>query len=177
MEINPSVSPTAKIVVVGIGGSGVNAINRMLKAKFENVHFVAINTDAQALDNSSAVKKIHIGKNLTRGLGAGSNPDIGQKAAEEDIEEIKALLEGADMVFVTCGLGGGTGSGAAPIIAKVAHEEIGALTIGVVTTPFAFERAKRMNIAVDGYDQLKNNVDSLIVVPNDKLLGLIDKKT
>ena len=177
MQIKPSIIPTAKIVVVGVGGSGVNAINRMLKAKFENIHFIAVNTDSQALDNSQAHVKVHIGKNLTRGLGAGANPDVGRKAAEEDVQEIKEHLQGADMVFVTCGLGGGTGTGAAPVIAKIAHTEIGALTIGVVTKPFSFEGAKRMQIASQGYEDLRDNVDSLIVVPNDRLLGLIDKKT
>lgn len=177
MEVKPQIIPTAKIVVVGVGGSGVNAINRMIKANFENVHFVAVNTDAQALQNSQAQTKIHIGKNLTRGLGAGANPEIGRKAAEEDIEEIKNSLVGADMVFITCGLGGGTGTGAAPVIAKVAHQEVGALTIGVVTKPFSFEGARRMKAATEGHEELKTNVDSLIVVPNDKLLSLIDRKT
>lgn len=142
-----------------------------------NILIIAVNTDSQALDNSQAHVKVHIGKNLTRGLGAGANPDVGRKAAEEDVQEIKEHLQGADMVFVTCGLGGGTGTGAAPVIAKIAHTEIGALTIGVVTKPFSFEGAKRMQIASQGYEDLRDNVDSLIVVPNDRLLGLIDKKT
>ncbi len=177
MQIDPILNPIARIIVVGVGGSGCNTVHRFLKARFDNVHFVAINTDAQALENSQAETKIHIGRALTRGLGAGMNPDTGRKAAEENVEDIKKALEGADMVFVTCGLGGGTGSGAAPVVAKISHDDIGALTIGVVTKPFNFEGAKRQSIAENAQDELKANVDSLIVIPNDKLLAIIDKKT
>lgn len=177
MEVKPDINPMANIIVVGIGGSGNNAINRMIKAKFGGVTFVSINTDAQALHHSQAHHKVHIGKNTTKGLGAGSDPDIGKKAAEEDIEDIKKIFEGADMVFITCGMGGGTGSGAAPIVADIAHNEIGALTIGVVTKPFSFEGIKRSEVADTGVEALKDKVDSLIIVPNDKLLTIIDRKT
>jgi len=177
MEIKPEISPMANIVVVGVGGSGNNAINRMVKAKFGGVTFISVNTDAQALHHSEAHRKIHIGKNTTKGLGAGSDPEVGKKAAEEDIDEIKQVLEGADMVFITCGMGGGTGTGAAPIIADIAHNEVGALTIGVVTKPFSFEGVKRAEASENGIRTLKEKVDSLIVVPNDKLLTIIDRKT
>jgi len=177
MEVKPEIHPTANIVVVGVGGSGNNAINRMVKAKFGGVTFISINTDAQALHHSEAHQKVHIGKNTTKGLGAGSDPDVGKKSAEENIEELKKSLEGADMVFITCGMGGGTGSGAAPVIADLAHNEIGALTIGVVTKPFSFEGVRRMDVANSSIAALKDKVDSLIVVPNDKLLTIIDRKT
>ncbi|MEK9151541.1 MAG: cell division protein FtsZ [Patescibacteria group bacterium] len=175
-EIKPDIETFAKIKVVGVGGSGGNGITRMIDAKIKGVEFVAINTDAQALHNSKAQEKIHIGKNLTKGLGAGMNPEIGRQAAEENRDEIQEVLKGADMVFVTCGLGGGTGSGAAPIVAETA-KELGALTVGVVTKPFAFEGAQRRAIAEESLENLKDRVDTLITIPNDKLLSIIDRKT
>lgn len=177
-EINVSeyISPIANIKVVGIGGAGSNAINRMIQSGLEGVEFLAINTDAQALFTSKAQIRINIGRATTRGLGAGANPEIGKKAAEESSEEIKQALAGADMVFVTCGLGGGTGTGAAPIVAEIA-KGLGALVIGVVTKPFAFEGQRRFVQAIDGYDRLKEKVDTLITIPNDKILSIIDKKT
>lgn len=174
--IIPDIAPLAKIVVIGAGGGGSNAVNRMIDCKLENVHFIAVNTDAQALYYSNAPHKINIGKATTRGLGAGSNPEVGRKAAEESSEEIKSALEGADMVFVTAGLGGGTGSGAAPIIAEIA-KEMGALTVGVVTKPFSFEGARRAKQAEEALKNLKERVDTLITIPNDKILNIIDKKT
>ncbi len=167
---------SAKILVVGVGGSGCNAVSRMIDSKIKGVDFVVINTDAQALHHSKANEKVHIGKNLTKGLGAGMNPEIGRQAAEENRDEIQEVLKGADMVFVTCGLGGGTGTGAAPIVAETA-KELGALTIGVVTRPFSFEGAQRRAISEEGLANLRDRVDSLITVPNDKLLSIIDKKT
>ncbi len=177
-EINVSeyISPIANIKVVGVGGAGSNAINRMIQSGLEGVEFLAINTDAQALFTSKAQIRINIGRATTRGLGAGANPEIGKKAAEESSEEIKQALAGADMVFVTCGLWGGTGTGAAPIIAEIA-KGLGALVIGVVTKPFAFEGQRRYIQAIDGYDRLKEKVDTLITIPNDKILSIIDKKT
>lgn len=175
-EIKPDIETFAKIKVVGVGGSGNNAISRMIDSKIKGVEFVAINTDAQALHHSRAAEKVHIGKNLTKGLGAGMNPEIGRQAAEENRDEIQEVLKGADMVFVACGLGGGTGTGAAPIVAETA-KELGALTIGVVTKPFAFEGAQRRAIAEEGLANLRDRVDSLITIPNDKLLTIIDKKT
>jgi cell division protein FtsZ len=175
-EIKPDVETFARIKVVGVGGSGVNAISRMIECKLKGVEFVAINTDAQALHHSKASEKIHIGKNLTKGLGAGMNPEIGRQAAEENRDEIHEVLKGADMVFVTCGLGGGTGTGASPVVAEAA-KEAGALTIAVVTKPFSFEGAQRKAIAMEGLENLKDRVDALIVVPNDRLLQIIDRKT
>lgn len=175
-EIKPDIETFAKIKVVGVGGSGNNAISRMIESKIKGVEFVAINTDAQALHHSKASEKVHIGKNLTKGLGAGMNPEIGRQAAEENRDEIQEVLKGSDMVFVTCGLGGGTGTGAAPIVAETA-KELGALTVSVVTKPFAFEGAQRRSIADEGLDNLKDRVDSLITIPNDKLLSIIDRKT
>lgn len=175
-EIKPDIETFARIKVVGVGGSGGNAISRMIDSKIKGVEFVAINTDAQALHHSKASEKVHIGKNLTKGLGAGMNPEIGRQAAEENRDEIQEVLKGADMVFVTCGLGGGTGTGAAPIVAETA-KEIGALTVAVVTKPFAFEGAQRRAIANEGLENLKDRVDSLITIPNDKLLTIIDRKT
>ncbi|MCL4386867.1 MAG: cell division protein FtsZ [Patescibacteria group bacterium] len=166
----------ARIKVVGVGGSGTNAINRMIASKIRGVEFIAINTDAQSLHNSDASKKLHIGKSTTRGLGAGSDPEIGRKAAEEAMDEIVDVLKGADMVFVTCGQGGGTGTGAAPIIAQIA-KEVGALTVAVVTKPFAFEGEKRKEIADKGIENLRTKVDALICIPNERLLQIIDKKT
>lgn len=175
-EVKPDIETFAKIKVVGIGGSGGNGINRMADANIKGVEYVAINTDAQALHQSLASEKVHIGKNLTKGLGAGMNPEVGRQAAEENRDEIQDVLKGADMVFVTCGLGGGTGSGASPIVAETA-KEIGALTVGVVTKPFTFEGAQRRAIAMEALESLKDRVDALITIPNDKLLSIIDKKT
>lgn len=172
----PDVAPVANIKVIGIGGGGSNAVNRMVSAEFDNVEFIAVNTDAQALFHSEADHKIHIGREATRGLGAGANPDVGKAAAEESLEEIKAALKGADMVFVTCGLGGGTGTGAAPVIAGIS-KELGALTVGVVTRPFSFEGQMRTRKADEGYEELKKNVDTLITIPNDRILSIIDRKT
>jgi len=175
-EIKPPVETFARIKVVGVGGSGGKVISRMMDTKLKGVEFVAINTDAQDLHHNRAPEKVHIGKNLTKGLGAGMNPEIGRQAAEENRDEIQEVLKGADMVFVTCGLGGGTGTGAAPIVAETA-KELGALTVGVVTRPFAFEGAQRRSIADEGLENLKDRVDSLITIPNDKLLQIIDRKT
>lgn len=169
-KVNPEIEAFARIKVVGAGGSGRNAVNHMVRSKVNGVEFIVANTDAQDLHNSLANKKIHIGKNLTRGLGTGMNPDVGRRAAEETKEEIQEALKGADMVFIAGGMGGGTGTGASPVIAKTARE-IGALTIGVVTKPFFFEGAQRMNIADMGLEALEAEVDALIVIPNDKLLN------
>lgn len=176
MEIVPDVNPIASIKVIGIGGGGSNAIKRMVKADLHGIEFITINTDAQALYHSEAPVKINIGKATTRGLGAGSNPDIGRQAAEENAEEIRQALEGADMVFITCGMGGGTGTGGAPVVAEIA-KEMGILTVGVVTKPFSFEGHRRRQQAEDGLENLKNKVDTLITIPNDKILSIIDKKT
>lgn len=166
----------AKIKVVGVGGGGNNAINRMIEIGIDEVEFIAINTDLQALHHSKANKKLQIGEKLTRGLGAGANPEIGKQAAEENRDDIYQMLQGADMVFVTAGMGGGTGTGAAPVVAEVA-KEIGALTVGVVTKPFSFEGNSRNRQANTGIQKLKEAVDSLIIVPNDKLLEIVDKNT
>ncbi len=175
-KVNPEIEAFARIKVIGVGGSGGNAINHMVNSKISGVEFVAMNTDAQDLHKSLASKKIHIGKNLTRGLGTGMNPDIGKRAAEETIEEVQGITKGADMVFIACGMGGGTGTGAAPIIAKTAKEQ-GALTVAVVTKPFFFEGAQRMRLANEGLINLGAEVDAMIVIPNDRLLGVIDKNT
>jgi len=175
-EIKPTIENTARIKVVGVGGGGINAVNRMIDSKLRGVEFIAVNTDAQSLHNSGASKKIHIGKTTTRGLGAGADPEVGRKAAEEATEEIVEALKGADMVFVTCGKGGGTGTGAAPIIANIS-KEVGALTVGVVTKPFGFEGDRRKEIADKGVDSLRSKVDALITIPNDRLLQIIEKKT
>ena len=167
---------TATIKVIGVGGAGNNAINRMIESGIKGVEFIAINTDRQALQLSKASSKIQIGEKLTRGLGAGANPDIGMQAAEESKAEIAEMLRGADMVFVTAGMGGGTGTGAAPIVAAAA-KELGILTIGVVTKPFTFEGKKRLSQAERGIESLKGKVDALVVIPNDKLLQIIDRKT
>ncbi|MDR1776083.1 MAG: cell division protein FtsZ [Actinomycetes bacterium] len=167
----------AVIKVVGVGGGGTNAINRMIEAGVKGVEFIAVNTDAQALLMSDADYKVHIGVNLTKGLGAGAVPAIGAQAAEENRAEIREALQGADMVFVTAGEGGGTGTGAAPIIAEIAKEEIGALTVGVVTRPFSFEGRKRKEQADEGIKALKEKVDTLIIIPNDRLLQVAEKKT
>jgi cell division protein FtsZ len=174
---DPTQTYLAVIKVVGVGGGGTNAVNRMIDAGLKGVEFIAVNTDAQALLMSDADQKVHIGDQLTRGLGAGSDPQVGRAAAEESRDEIKAALAGADMVFVTAGKGGGTGTGAAPIIAEIAKEEIGALTVGVVTRPFGFEGRKRAFQADDGILKLKEKVDTMIVIPNDRLLQVVDKQT
>jgi len=166
----------AQIKVVGVGGGGSNAINRMIAEGLRGVDFIAVNTDGQALLMSNAPQRVRIGDKLTRGLGAGGNPEVGQKAAEESAEDLHDILDGADMVFVTCGMGGGTGSGAAPIIADLAKSN-GTLTIGVITKPFAFEGSKRRTVAEEGIERLKEKVDTLIVIPNDRLLEIVDKKT
>ena len=177
-EVNVSefIAPVANIKVVGAGGAGQNAVNRMIDLGIQGVEFIAVNTDAQALYRSKAATKINIGRGTTRGLGAGANPEVGKKAAEESSEEIRSALEGADMVFIACGLGGGTGSGSAPVIAEIA-KSMGALVVGVVTKPFTFEGARRMAQALDAYERLKEKVDTLITIPNDRVLTIIDKKT
>lgn len=175
-EVRPDVTPGADIRVLGAGGGGSNAIKRMMDSKIQGVDFIAVNTDVQALYHNPATKKLTIGRGVTRGLGAGANPDIGKKAAEESMEEIKKSLEGADMLFITAGLGGGTGSGSAPVIAEMARS-MGILTVGVVTKPFNFEGLKRKKQAEDALENLKGKVDTLIVIPNDKILSLIDKTT
>ncbi len=166
----------AKIKVIGVGGGGNNAVNRMISANLQGVDFVCVNTDLQCLTLSNAETKIQIGAKLTKGLGAGANPEIGKKAAEESREDIVKSLEGADMVFVTAGMGGGTGTGAAPIVAEVA-KELGALTVGVVTRPFSFEGRKRASRAEIGIEELKQKVDTLIIIPNDRLMQVADKNT
>ncbi len=177
MEITPSdVTPVARIKVIGVGGGGGNALNRMIKSNIKGIEFIAVNTDAQALYHNEAVLKINIGKATTRGLGAGSHPEMGRQAAEESAEEIKQALEGTEMLFITCGLGGGTGTGAAPVIAEIARD-MGILTVAVVTKPFTFEGHRRRTQAEEGLENLKNKVDTLITIPNDKILSLIDKKT
>lgn len=176
MEIKPKIETIARIKVIGVGGSGHNAIHRMITAGLAGVEFVAINTDAQALHHSKADRKVQIGKQATRGLGAGMNPDTGRTAAEENKEEIMEAIHGADMVFVTCGLGGGTGTGAAPVVAELA-KDAGILTVAVVTKPFAFEGAKRRELAEKGLEELKEQVDTIIIIPNDRILQIIDKKT
>jgi cell division protein FtsZ len=167
----------AVIKVVGVGGGGTNAVNRMIDAGLSGVEFIAANTDAQALQMTDADLKLHIGANLTKGLGAGANPQIGQGAAAESRDDIKEALKGADMVFVTAGEGGGTGTGAAPVIAEIAKNEIGALTVGVVTKPFEFEGTQRMRQAEDGIQRLREVVDTLIVIPNEKLLNIVERRT
>ncbi len=166
----------AKIIVVGVGGAGNNAVNRMVDENIDGVDFIGVNTDKQALQLCKAPKLLQIGEKLTKGLGAGAKPEVGEKAAEESAEEIEAALKGADMVFVTCGMGGGTGTGAAPVVAKIA-KDMGILTVGVVTKPFRFEAKARMSNALLGIENIKGNVDTLIVIPNDKLLEIVDKRT
>ena len=175
-DLNYMMDGTATIKVIGVGGAGNNAVNRMIEAGIRNVEFIAVNTDRQTLNESKAGSKIQIGEKLTRGLGAGANPDIGAQAAEESRAEIAEVLKGADMVFVTAGMGGGTGTGAASIVASTA-KELGILTIGVVTKPFTFEGKKRLAQAERGVASLKGKVDTLVVIPNDKLLQVIDRKT
>ncbi len=166
----------AKIIVVGVGGAGNNAVNRMIDENISGVKFIGVNTDKQALQLCKASTALQIGEKVTKGLGAGAQPEMGEKAAEESAEEISQAIKGADMVFVTCGMGGGTGTGAAPVIARLSRE-MGILTVGVVTKPFKFEGGTRMNNAIAGIEKLKNNVDTLIVIPNDKLLEIVDRRT
>ena len=175
-RIEPEIETFARIRVVGVGGSGKNAINHMIESKVRGVEFVAINSDAQDLHRSLAKRKIHIGKNLTRGLGTGMNPELGKRAAEETRQEIQEALSGSDMVFITCGMGGGTGTGASAVVAKIA-KEVGALVIAIVTKPFSFEGAQRKDIAERGLAELKKEVDAFIVIPNDKLLSVVDLNT
>ncbi len=175
-QIKPEVESFARIKVIGVGGSGKNTLNHMINSKVKGVDFIAVNTDAQDLHHSLAKKKIHIGKNLTRGLGTGMDPELGKKAVEETREELQESLKGSDMVFIACGMGGGTGTGAAPIISKIARES-GCLTVGVVTKPFSFEGIQRMRIAETGLDELREAVDALIVIPNDRLLSTVSKET
>jgi cell division protein FtsZ len=165
-----------KLRVVGVGGAGVNAVNRMIEAEIEGVEFVAVNTDTQSLEQSAASNRVHIGSDITRGLGSGSDPDLGRAAALEDYDRLKALLKGSDMVFVTAGAGGGTGTGAAPVMARIARE-VGALTVGIITKPFSFEGARRGEQADRGVDELAREVDTLIVIPNARLLTVLDKST
>ncbi|MGH7175600.1 MAG: cell division protein FtsZ [Minisyncoccia bacterium] len=172
-RVQPEIETFARIRVVGVGGSGKGAINHMINSKVRGVEFISVNTDAQDLHSSLAKKRIHIGKNLTRGLGAGMNPDLGKRAAEETRQHIQEALQGSDLVFITCGMGGGTGTGGAPVVAKIA-KEVGALAIAVVTKPFSFEGAQRKEIAERGLAELKKEVDAYIVIPNDKLLAIAD---
>jgi cell division protein FtsZ len=175
-KVNQAIESFARIMVIGIGGSGKNAVNHMINSKVKGVSFICMNTDTQDLHHSLAEKKIHIGKNLTKGLGAGMDPEVGKKAAEETKSEIQDVIKGADMIFLACGMGGGTGTGAAPIIARAAKEQ-GILTVGVVTKPFFFEGSHRMKIAEKGIEELSKEVDAIIIIPNDKLLQLADKNT
>lgn len=176
MEIKPKIESFARIKVLGIGGSGTNAVNRMTELGIKGVEFISINTDAQALHNNKADKKVHIGKTITKGLGSGMNPELGRQAAEESMEDLEEMVESSDMVFITCGLGGGTGTGAAPIVAELAKNR-GILTVAVVTKPFTFEGSKRKEVAETGYDNLKDKVDAIISIHNDRILQIIDKKT
>jgi cell division protein FtsZ len=175
-RINPEIEAFAKIKVVGVGGAGGNALKRMIDSDIKGVEFVAVNTDAQDLHHSQAEHKVHLGKNLTRGLGAGMNPEVGRKAAEESKEEVYQAVNGSHMIFITAGMGGGTGSGASPVIAQAAKES-GALTVAVVTKPFMFEGIQRKRIADAAFEELKKNVDTIITIPNDKILNIIDRNT
>ena len=177
LEIKGNESESAaKILVIGVGGAGNNAVNRMIEESIQGVEFICVNTDKQHLKSCKAPTCMQIGEKLTKGLGAGAQPEIGAKAAEENLEEIAAIIEGADMVFVTCGMGGGTGTGAAPVVAKIA-KDMGILTVGIVTKPFRFEAKSRMSNAVSGIEKLREAVDTLIVIPNDKLLEIVDRRT
>ncbi|CDQ40203.1 MULTISPECIES: cell division protein FtsZ [Virgibacillus] len=176
LDFDTNMEELATIKVIGVGGGGNNAVNRMIEHGVEGVEFIAVNTDAQALNLSKAELKIQIGGKLTRGLGAGANPEVGKKAAEESKEQLEEVLQGADMIFVTAGMGGGTGTGAAPVIAQIA-KDLGALTVGVVTRPFSFEGRRRSTQAISGIESLKGAVDTLIVIPNDRLLEIVDKNT
>lgn len=175
-RINPEIETFAKIKVVGVGGAGGNALKRMIDSDIKGVEFVAVNTDAQDLHHSQAEHKVHLGKNLTRGLGAGMNPEVGRKSAEESKEEVYQAVNGSHMIFITAGMGGGTGSGASPVIAQAAKES-GALTVAVVTKPFMFEGIQRKRIADTAFEELKKNVDTIITIPNDKILNIIDRNT
>ncbi len=175
-KVNPEIESFARIKVIGIGGSGKGALNHMINSKLQGVEFIAMNTDTQDLHHSLAEKKIHIGKNLTKGLGAGMDPEVGKRSAEETREEVQDVIKGADMVFIAGGMGGGTCTGAAPVVASIAKNE-GILTVGVVTKPFFFEGASRMKLAERGLEELEKEVDALIVIPNDRLLSVIDKNT
>lgn len=175
-QIKPDIETFARIKVVGVGGGGSNAVSRMVESKIKGVDFITVNTDAQDLHHSAAKTKIHIGKSTTKGLGAGMNPDVGRQAAEESREEIGEVLKGADLVFITCGMGGGTGTGASPVVAEIA-KNMGALTIGVVTKPFSFEGIQRSELAEEGMASLKEKVDALVVIPNDRIFNIIEKKT
>ena len=175
-QIKPEIETFARIKVVGVGGSGKNVLNHMINCKVKGVDFIAVNTDAQDLQHSLAKKRIHIGKNLTKGLGAGMNPEVGKRAAEETKEEIQEALKNADMIFIAGGEGGGTCTGAAPIVARIA-KEMGALTVGVVTKPFSFEGQQRMRLAETGLEELRKCVDSLIIIPNDRLMGAVSRET
>ena len=176
VEIINESDSSARIIVIGVGGAGNNAVNRMIDENISGVEFIGINTDSQALQFCKAPTAIQIGEKLTKGLGAGAQPEIGEKAAEENVEELTQAIKGADMVFVTCGMGGGTGTGAAPVVAKIS-KDMGILTVGVVTKPFKFEARTRMANAESGIEKLKENVDTLIVIPNDKLLEIVDRRT
>lgn len=173
-KINPEIESFARIKVIGVGGSGKNALNHMINSKVKGVEFIAMNTDTQDLHNSLAEKKVHLGKNLTKGLGSGMNPDVGRRSAEETKAEIQDVIKGADMIFIACGMGGGTGTGAAPIIAQAAKEQ-GILTVAVVTKPFSFEGNQRMKIAESGLSELEKEVDAIIVIPNDRLIVISGK--
>jgi len=175
-EVKPEIETFAKIKVIGVGGSGGSAVNRMVQSKIRGVEFIAVNTDLQALHYSLASHKLHIGKTVTRGLGAGMDPELGRRAGEESQNEIRDLVKGADMIFITCGLGGGTGSGASPLIAEIARDS-GALTVAVVTKPFAFEGGQRKDTAEKAHSELAERVDTIITIPNDRVLQIIDKKT
>jgi cell division protein FtsZ len=175
-KVNPAIESFARIMVIGIGGSGKNAINHMINSKVKGVTFICMNTDTQDLHHSLAEKKIHIGKNLTKGLGAGMDPEVGKKAAEETKSEIQDVVKGADMIFIACGMGGGTGTGAAPIVARAAREQ-GILTVAVTTKPFFFEGSHRMKIAEKGIEELAKEVDAIITIPNDKLIQLAERNT
>lgn len=176
LEFDVAIEDFAKLKVIGVGGGGNNAVNRMIKSELKGVQFIAMNTDKQALYSSAAEYKLQIGEKLTRGLGAGANPEVGKKAAEESRDDIFQALQGADMVFITAGMGGGTGTGAAPIVAEIA-KEMGILTVGVVTKPFSFEGKRRMKHAEEGIEELKERVDTLITIPNDRLLEIVEKRT
>jgi cell division protein FtsZ len=175
--LDESFEQSARMKVVGVGGAGGNAINTMVSAELQGVDFIAVNTDSQALEQNKAQHKIQIGKRLTHGLGAGANPEIGKKAIEEDKAEVTEYLKGSDMVFITAGMGGGTGTGAAPVVAEIAKKEVGALTVGIVTRPFTFEGMKRTLRADQGIEELRKNVDTLIVIPNQRLFAVVDKST
>ncbi len=175
-QVKPAIETFAQIKVIGVGGSGGSAVDRMVKEGIRGVDFIAMNTDVQALHHNNAAKKIHIGKSVTRGLGAGMDPEMGKRSAEESQNEIREALKDTDMVFITCGLGGGTGSGASPIIAEIARD-LGVLTVSVVTRPFSFEGPQRKDIADSAYEELERNVDTIITIPNDRVLQIIDKKT